>query len=151
MPPPCNWPWTPTTRWGAGGKDGYELHWVGKREAPQRLCAAAKIVPYCPGQQTLGQHRQPADPGRQPGRYTLRLLRQSYFGKIKTDLHRPTPYNTQSDGFVATISRPNKRSAGLVGYAAGNMITSKTFTERARSGWVGLPYTRACCSRFAAR
>ncbi len=80
-------------------EDGFELRWVGKREAyHSAFVPVQKIVERRPEQSkhwdTTGNLLIKGD-----NTDALRLLRQSYFGKIKLFYIDP-PYNTQSDAFT---------------------------------------------------
>ena len=80
-------------------EDGYELLWVGKREAyHSAFVPVQKIVEPRPEQSkhwdTTGNLLIKGD-----NLDALRLLRHSYFGKVKL-IYIDPPYNTQSDAFI---------------------------------------------------
>ncbi len=103
-------------------EDGYELHWVGKREAyhsafvpPQKI-----VQPLPEGSKHWDSTGNLLIKGDNLD--ALRLLRQSYFGKVKL-IYIDPPYNTQSDGFVYRDDFTAKQSEVLaqLGYAAENI------------------------------
>lgn len=80
-------------------EDGYELRWVGKREAyHSAFVPPQKILNPLPDQSQDWEHT-----GnlliKGDNLDALRLLRQNYFGQVKL-IYIDPPYNTQSDAFV---------------------------------------------------
>ena len=79
-------------------EDGYELRWVGKREAyHSAFVPVQKIISPLPDESknwdTTGNVLMRGD-----NLDALRLLRHSYFGAVKL-IYIDPPYNTQSDAF----------------------------------------------------
>ena len=80
-------------------EDGYELRWVGKREAYQNaFLPTQKILNPLPDESKHWDTTQNLLL-RGDNLEALRLLRHSYFGAIKL-IYIDPPYNTQSDGFI---------------------------------------------------
>ncbi len=80
-------------------EDGYELRWAGKREAyHSAFVPVQKILQPLPLESknwdTTGNLLLRGD-----NLDALRLLRHSYFGKVKL-IYIDPPYNTQSDAFI---------------------------------------------------
>ncbi|MBP7492058.1 MAG: site-specific DNA-methyltransferase, partial [Rhodoferax sp.] len=74
----------------------------------------------------------------------LRLLRHSYFGKVKL-IYIDPPYNTQSDAFIYRDDFSAKQSEVLaqLGYAADNIDYIKNiYGARTHSGWLSFMYPR---------
>ncbi|WP_196868471.1 site-specific DNA-methyltransferase [Polaromonas sp. CG_9.11] len=74
----------------------------------------------------------------------LRLLRQSYFGKVKL-IYIDPPYNTQSDAFIYRDDFSAKQSEVLaqLGYTADNIDYIKNiYGARTHSGWLSFMYPR---------
>ena len=100
-------------------EDGYELRWVGKREAyHSAFLPVQKIIAPLPDDSkhwdTTGNLLIKGD-----NLDALRLLRQSYFGKVKL-IYIDPPYNTQSDAFIYRDDFSAKQSEVLaqLGYTA---------------------------------
>ena len=125
-------------------EDGYELRWVGKREAYHTA--------FVPPQKVL----QPLPADSQDWDSTdnllikgdnldaLRLLRHSYFGQIKL-IYIDPPYNTQSDAFIYRDDFSAKQSEVLsqLGYSADNIDYIKNiYGARTHSGWLSFMYPR---------
>jgi len=125
-------------------EDGYELRWVGKREAYHTA--------FVPPQKIL----QPLPDDSQDWDSTgnlliqgdnldaLRLLRQSYFGKVKL-IYIDPPYNTQSDVFIYRDDFTARQSEVLkqLGYSADNIDYIKNiYGARTHSGWLSFMYPR---------
>lgn len=125
-------------------EDGYELRWVGKREAYHTA--------FVPPQKIL----QPLQTDSQDWDTTgnllikgdnldaLRLLRQSYFGKVKL-IYIDPPYNTQSDAFIYRDDFTARQSEVLnaLGYSADNIDYIKNiYGARTHSGWLSFMYPR---------
>ncbi|MDP3009217.1 MAG: hypothetical protein Q8N30_09145, partial [Methylococcales bacterium] len=80
-------------------EDGYEMRWVGKREAYHTA--------FLPTQKILNPLTEDSKHWDSTGNLllrgdnleALRLLRHSYFGKIKL-IYIDPPYNTKSDAFI---------------------------------------------------
>ncbi|MDN3545516.1 site-specific DNA-methyltransferase [Kinneretia asaccharophila] len=125
-------------------EDGYELRWVGKREAYHSA--------FVPPQKIL----QPLPDDSQDWDNTgnllikgdnldaLRLLRHSYFGKVKL-IYIDPPYNTQSDAFIYRDDFSARQSEVLsaLGYSADNIDYIKNiYGARTHSGWLSFMYPR---------
>ena len=103
-------------------EDGYELRWVGKREAyHQAFVPTHKIV--------SAAHSQSKDWDNTGNLLikgdnldALKLLRQSYFGQVKL-IHIDPPYNTQRDQFIYRDDFSVKQTEVLttLGYSAENI------------------------------
>lgn len=125
-------------------EDGYELRWVGKREAyHSAFVQPAKIVQPCPADSTdwdtTGNLLIKGD-----NLEALRLLRQSYFGQIKL-IYIDPPYNTQSDAFVYRDDFTARQSEVLeqLGYSTDNIDYIKNiYGARTHSGWLSFMYPR---------
>ena len=125
-------------------EDGYELRWVGKREAyHSAFVPPAKIVQPCPADSadwdTTGNLLIKGD-----NLDALRLLRQSYFGQVKL-IYIDPPYNTQSDAFVYRDDFTARQSEVLsaLGYSADNIDYIKNiYGARTHSGWLSFMYPR---------
>ena len=125
-------------------EDGYELRWVGKREAyHSAFVPPQKIVQPLPEQSkhwdSTGNLLIKGD-----NLDALRLLRQSYFGKVKL-IYIDPPYNTQSDGFIYRDDFTAKQSEVLaqLGYAPENIDYIKNiYGARTHSGWLSFMYPR---------
>ncbi|OGA96189.1 MAG: hypothetical protein A3E79_13610 [Burkholderiales bacterium RIFCSPHIGHO2_12_FULL_61_11] len=103
-------------------EDGYELRWVGKREAyHSAFVPVQKIIEPLPLESknwdSTGNVLIKGD-----NLDALRLLRHSYFGKVKL-IYIDPPYNTQSDAFVYRDDFSAKQSEVLaqLGYSADNI------------------------------
>ncbi len=125
-------------------EDGYELRWVGKREAYHTA--------FVPPQKIL----KPLQADSQDWDSTdnllikgdnldaLRLLRQSYFGKVKL-IYIDPPYNTQSDAFIYRDDFTVRQAEVLkqLGYSADNIDYIKNiYGARTHSGWLSFMYPR---------
>ncbi len=125
-------------------EDGYELRWVGKREAyHSAFVPVQKIVQPLPGDSkhwdSTGNLLIKGD-----NLDALRLLRHSYFEKVKL-IYIDPPYNTQSDGFIYRDDFSAKQSEVLaqLGYAAENIDYIKNiYGARTHSGWLSFMYPR---------
>ncbi|WP_291918064.1 site-specific DNA-methyltransferase [Limnohabitans sp.] len=74
----------------------------------------------------------------------LRLLRQSYFGKVKL-IYIDPPYNTQSDAFIYRDDFSARQGEVLkqLGYSADNIDYIKNiYGARTHSGWLSFMYPR---------
>ena len=92
-------------------EDGYELRWVGKREAyHSAFVPPQKIVQPLPEQSknwdSTGNLLIKGD-----NLDALRLLRHNYFGKVKL-IYIDPPYNTQSDAFIYRDDFTAKQTEG---------------------------------------
>lgn len=125
-------------------EDGYELRWVGKREAyhtafvpPQKI---VKPLPHdSQDWNTTGNLLIKGD-----NLDALRLLRQSYFGKVKL-IYIDPPYNTQNDAFIYRDDFTARQSDVLkqLGYSADNIDYIKNiYSARTHSGWLSFMYPR---------
>ncbi len=125
-------------------EDGYELRWVGKREAyHSAFVPPQKIVQPLPADSkhwdSTGNLLIKGD-----NLDALRLLRHSYFEKVKL-IYIDPPYNTQSDGFIYRDDFSAKQSEVLaqLGYAAENIDYIKNiYGARTHSGWLSFMYPR---------
>ena len=125
-------------------EDGYEMRWVGKREAyHSAFVPVQKIVEPRPEQSkhwdTTGNLLIKGD-----NIDALRLLRHSYFGKVKL-IYIDPPYNTQSDAFIYRDDFSTKQSEVLaqLGYSADNIDYIKNiYGARTHSGWLSFMYPR---------
>lgn len=125
-------------------EDGYELRWVGKREAyHSAFVPPAKILQPCPADSeswdTTGNLLIKGD-----NLDALRLLRHSYFGRVKL-IYIDPPYNTQSDAFVYRDDFTARQSEVLaqLGYSADNIDYIKNiYGARTHSGWLSFMYPR---------
>ena len=125
-------------------EDGYELRWVGKREAyHSAFVPVQKVV-----QPLMADSKHWDSTGnlllRGDNLDALRLLRHSYFGKVKL-IYIDPPYNTQSDSFIYRDDFSAKQSEVLaqLGYAAENIDYIKNiYGARTHSGWLSFMYPR---------
>lgn len=125
-------------------EDGFELRWVGKREAyHSAFVPVQKIVEPRPEQSknwdTTGNLLIKGD-----NIDALRLLRQSYFGKVKL-IYIDPPYNTQSDAFIYRDDFSAKQAQVLeqLGYTRDNIDYIKNiYGARTHSGWLSFMYPR---------
>ena len=130
-------------------EDGYELRWVGKREAyHSAFVPVQKILQPLPGDSkhwdSTGNLLIKGD-----NLDALRLLRHSYFEKVKL-IYIDPPYNTQSDGFIYRDDFSAKQSEVLaqLGYAAENIDYIKNiYGARTHSGWLSFMYPRLLLAR----
>lgn len=125
-------------------EDGFELRWVGKREAyHSAFVPVQKIVQPAPEQSkawdSTGNLLIKGD-----NLDALRLLRHSYFGKVKL-IYIDPPYNTQSDAFIYRDDFSARQSEVLaqLGYSADNIDYIKNIHgARTHSGWLSFMYPR---------
>lgn len=125
-------------------EDGYELRWVGKREAyHSAFVPVQKIIEPLPQESkhwdSTGNVLIKGD-----NLDALRLLRHSYFGQVKL-IYIDPPYNTQSDGFIYRDDFSAKQSEVLaqLGYNADNIDYIKNiYGARTHSGWLSFMYPR---------
>ena len=125
-------------------EDGYELRWVGKREAyHSAFVPVQKILTPLPDESknwdTTGNLLIKGD-----NLDALRLLRHSYFGKVKL-IYIDPPYNTQSDAFIYRDDFSSKQSEVLaqLGYSLDNIDYIKNiYGARTHSGWLSFMYPR---------
>jgi adenine-specific DNA-methyltransferase len=125
-------------------EDGYELRWVGKREAyHSAFVPVQKIVSPLPDESknwdTTGNVLMRGD-----NLDALRLLRHSYFGAVKL-IYIDPPYNTQSDAFIYRDDFSAKQNEVLtqLGYSADNIDYIKNiYGARTHSGWLSFMYPR---------
>lgn len=125
-------------------EDGYELRWVGKREAyHSAFMPVQKIINPLPDDSkhwdATGNLLMRGD-----NLDALRLLRHSYFGKVKL-IYIDPPYNTQSDAFIYRDDFSAKQSEVLaqLGYTADNIDYIKNiYGARTHSGWLSFMYPR---------
>jgi adenine-specific DNA-methyltransferase len=125
-------------------EDGYELRWVGKHEAyHSAFMPVQKIVQPCP-QDSVNWEQTGNLLLKGDNLDALRLLRHSYFGKIKL-IYIDPPYNTQSDSFIYRDNFSVKQSEVLeqLGYSADNIDYIKNiYGARTHSGWLSFMYPR---------
>lgn len=125
-------------------EDGYELRWVGKREAYHTA--------FVPPQKILKPLEADSKDWDTTGNLlikgdnldALRLLRQSYFGKVKL-IYIDPPYNTQSDAFIYRDDFTARQGEVLkqLGYSADNIDYIKNiYGARTHSGWLSFMYPR---------
>ena len=125
-------------------EDGYELRWVGKREAYHTA--------FVPPQKILKPLQADSQDWDNTGNLlikgdnldALRLLRQSYFGKVKL-IYIDPPYNTQNDTFIYRDDFSAKQNEVLkqLGYNADNIDYIKNiYGARTHSGWLSFMYPR---------
>ena len=125
-------------------EDGYELRWVGKREAYHTA--------FVPPQKILQPLPHDSLDWDNTGNLlikgdnldALRLLRHSYFGQIKL-IYIDPPYNTQSDAFIYRDDFSARQSEILaqLGYSADNIDYIKNiYGARTHSGWLSFMYPR---------
>lgn len=130
-------------------EDGYELRWVGKREAyHQAFVPTHKIV--------SAAHSQSKDWDNTGNLLikgdnldALKLLRQSYFGQVKL-IYIDPPYNTQSDQFIYRDDFSVKQTEVLtsLGYSAENIdYIQNIYGARTHSGWLSFMYPRLLLAR----
>ncbi|SHF59752.1 adenine-specific DNA-methyltransferase [Lampropedia hyalina DSM 16112] len=125
-------------------EDGYELRWVGKREAYHTaFVPPQKIVQPLPADSTnwdtTGNLLIKGD-----NLDALKLLRQSYFGAVKL-IYIDPPYNTQSDAFIYRDDFSVKQSEVLaeLGHKAEDVeYIQNIYGARTHSGWLSFMYPR---------
>lgn len=125
-------------------EDGFELRWVGKREAyHSAFVPVQKIV-----QPKLEDSKNWDTTGnlliKGDNIDALRLLRQSYFGKVKL-IYIDPPYNTQSDAFIYRDDFTAKQGDVLaqLGYSRDNIdYIQNIYGARTHSGWLSFMYPR---------
>lgn len=125
-------------------EDGYELRWVGKREAyHSAFVPPQKILQPLPGDSQdwdgTGNVLIKGD-----NLDALRLLRQNYFGQVKLIYINP-PYNTQSDAFIYRDDFTARQGEVLaqLGYSADSIDYVKNiYGARTHSGWLSFMYPR---------
>lgn len=125
-------------------EDGFELRWVGKREAYHSA--------FTPGQKIVAPLRGDSKNWDTTGNLllrgdnldALRLLRHSYFGKVKL-IYIDPPYNTQSDAFIYNDNFGASQTQVLeqLGYDKENIDYIKNiYGARTHSGWLSFMYPR---------
>ena len=125
-------------------EDGFELRWVGKREAYHSA--------FVPVQKIVEPQSADSKQWDTTGNLlikgdnidALRLLRQSYFGKVKL-IYIDPPYNTQSDAFIYRDDFTAKQGEVLaqLGYAKDNIdYIQNIYGARTHSGWLSFMYPR---------
>ncbi|THT99340.1 site-specific DNA-methyltransferase [Lampropedia puyangensis] len=125
-------------------EDGYELRWVGKREAyHSAFVPPQKIVQPRPEESknwdATGNLLLKGD-----NLDALKLLRESYFGAIKL-IYIDPPYNTQSDAFIYNDDFSAKQTEVLaqLGYKAEDVeYIQNIYGARTHSGWLSFMYPR---------
>jgi adenine-specific DNA-methyltransferase len=136
-------------------EDGYELRWVGKREAyHSAFLPVQKILSPLPDDSkhwdTTGNLLLRGD-----NLDALRLLRHSYFGKVKL-IYIDPPYNTQSDSFIYRDDFSARQSEVLtqLGYTLENIDYIKNiYGARTHSGctWWLKPRDTTTAATFRSR
>ena len=125
-------------------EDGFELRWVGKREAyHSAFVPVQKIIEPRP-EQSKNWDSTANLLIKGDNIDALRLLRHSYFGKVKL-IYIDPPYNTQSDAFIYRDDFSAKQSDVLaqLGYSADNIDYIKNiYGARTHSGWLSFMYPR---------
>jgi adenine-specific DNA-methyltransferase len=130
-------------------EDGYELRWVGKREAYHQA--------FVPTDKILSAAHEQSKDWEGTGNLlikgdnldALKLLRQSYFGKVKL-IYIDPPYNTQSDEFIYRDDFSTNQTEVLaqLGYSADNIDYIKNiYGARTHSGWLSFMYPRLLLAR----
>ena len=125
-------------------EDGYEMRWVGKRDAYHNaFLPTQKILNPLPDDSknwdTTGNLLMRGD-----NIEALRLLRHSYFGAIKL-IYIDPPYNTKSDGFIYNdnFSANQTQVLEALGYDADNIDYIKNiYGAKTHSGWLSFMYPR---------
>ena len=130
-------------------EDGYELRWVGKREAYHQA--------FVPTDKILSAAHEQSKDWDSTGNLlikgdnldALKLLRQSYFGKVKL-IYIDPPYNTQSEEFIYRDNFSSNQTDVLssLGYSADNLDYIKNiYGARTHSGWLSFMYPRLLLAR----
>ena len=130
-------------------EDGYELRWVGKREAYHQA--------FVPTHKTVSAAHSQSKDWDNTGNLlikgdnldALKLLRESYFGQVKL-IYIDPPYNTQSDQFIYRDDFSVKQSEVLtsLGYSAENIdYIQNIYGARTHSGWLSFMYPRLLLAR----
>ena len=130
-------------------EDGYELRWVGKREAYHQA--------FVPTDKILSAAHEQSKDWDSTGNLlikgdnldALKLLRQSYFGKVKL-IYIDPPYNTQSDQFIYRDDFSTNQTEVLsrLGYSTENIDYIKNiYGARTHSGWLSFMYPRLLLAR----
>ena len=125
-------------------EDGYEMRWVGKREAYHTA--------FLPTQKILNPLTEDSKHWDSTGNLllrgdnleALRLLRHSYFGKIKL-IYIDPPYNTKSDAFIYNDDFSTQQTQILeeLGYDKDNIDYIKNiYGAKTHSGWLSFMYPR---------
>lgn len=125
-------------------EDGYELRWVGKREAYHSAFVPVQkiIAPLESDSKNWDTTSNLLIKGDNLD--ALRLLRHSYFGKVKL-IYIDPPYNTQSDAFIYRDDFSASQGAVLdqLGYTKDNIDYIKNiYGARTHSGWLSFMYPR---------
>jgi adenine-specific DNA-methyltransferase len=125
-------------------EDGYELRWVGKREAyHSAFVPVQKIIAPLEGD-SKNWDKTGNLLIRGDNLDALRLLRHSYFGKVKL-IYIDPPYNTLSDAFIYRDDFSASQGAVLeqLGYSKDNIDYIKNiYGARTHSGWLSFMYPR---------
>ena len=130
-------------------EDGYELRWVGKREAYHSAFVPPRQVIEPRPDQSMHWERTGNLLLKGDNLDALRLLRQSYFGKVKL-IYIDPPYNTQSDAFIYRDDFTARQAQVLeqLGYARENIDYIKNiYGARTHSGWLSFMYPRLLLAR----
>ena len=130
-------------------EDGYELRWVGKREAYHQA--------FVPTDKILSAAHDQSKDWDSTGNLlikgdnldALKLLRQSYFGKVKL-IYIDPPYNTQSEQFIYRDDFSSNQTEVLkqLGYGADSIdYIQNIYGARTHSGWLSFMYPRLLLAR----
>jgi adenine-specific DNA-methyltransferase len=125
-------------------EDGYELRWVGKREAYHSAFVPVQKVVEPRPEQSKNWDNTSNLLIKGDNIDALRLLRHSYFGKVKL-IYIDPPYNTQSDAFIYRDDFSAKQGEVLaqLGYSVDNIDYIKNiYGARTHSGWLSFMYPR---------
>ena len=125
-------------------EDGYEMRWVGKREAYHNA--------FLPTQKILNPLLEESKEWnktenlllRGDNLEALRLLRHSYFGEVKL-IYIDPPYNTKNDGFIYNDNFTENQTEVLqkLGYDKENVEYIKNiYGAKTHSGWLSFIYPR---------
>jgi adenine-specific DNA-methyltransferase len=130
-------------------EDGYELRWVGKRQARQSaLAPVQKILDPLPHESKNWDTTRNLLL-RGDNLDALRLLRQSYAGQVKL-IYIDPPYNTQGADFIYrdNFSAPQSQLLAQLGCSPGNIEDIKNLPcARTHSGWLSFMYPRLLLAR----
>ncbi|PUE27712.1 hypothetical protein B9Z39_08135 [Limnohabitans sp. JirII-29] len=130
-------------------EDGFEMRWVGKREAyHSAFVKPNKILQPQPAQSKNWDSTSNLLI-KGDNLDALRLLRQSYFGKVKL-IYIDPPYNTQSDSFIYRddFSASQAQVLEQLGYDRDNIDYIKNiYGARTHSGWLSFMFPRLLLAR----
>jgi adenine-specific DNA-methyltransferase len=125
-------------------EDGYELRWVGKKEAYHKAFSGPEHIL----RPLRADSKNPDTTGnlliKGDNLAALRLLRQSYHGQVKL-IYIDPPYNTQSDAFIYrdNFSATQNQILEELGYSRENIdYIHNIYSARTHSGWLSFMYPR---------